>query len=77
MGPSMGPSAFGGFDSVDRSMNFSRLGQKDAQGSVSPLRVRIKRVWALRARLAAVFGGSLIRNPQIFKLTTLKHFWVS
>ena len=39
-------------------MDFSRICQKDAQGSFSSLRVRIKRVWALRTRLAIVFGGS-------------------
>ena len=38
-----------------------KICQKDAQGSVSPLRVRIKRVSARRARFATVFGGSLIR----------------
>ena len=43
-----------------QKMDFLSIGQKDAQWSVSPLRVRMKRVWARRARLAAVFGGSLI-----------------
>ena len=38
---------------------FFSIGQKDAQGSVSSLRVRIKRVWALRTRFAMVFGGFL------------------
>ena len=50
------------FDSVDRIMDFLSICQKDAQGSVSPLWVRTKRVSALRARFAAVFGGSLIRS---------------
>ena len=45
-----------------QKMDFLSIGQKDAQWSVSPLRVRMKRVWALRARLATVFGGSLIRG---------------
>ena len=34
-----------------QKMDFLSIGQKDAQGSVSPLWVRIKRVWARRARL--------------------------
>ena len=45
------------FDFVDGVMEFLRICQKDAQGSVSSLRVRIKRVWALRTRFAMVFGG--------------------
>ena len=36
-------------------MDFSSIGQKDAQGSISPLRVRIKPIWALRACFAIVF----------------------
>ena len=48
-----------------QKMDFLSIGQKDAQWSVSPLWVRIKRVWALRARLAAVFGGSLIRLTEV------------
>ena len=46
-----------GFDSVDSIMDFLTIGQKDAQGSVSSLRVRIKRVLALRTRFAMVVGG--------------------
>ena len=45
------------FDSVDSIMDFLSIGQKDAQGSVSSLRVRIKRVLALRTRFAMVSGG--------------------
>ena len=41
------------------------IGQKDAQGSVSPLRVRIKRVLALRTRFASVFGGSVMRWTEV------------
>ena len=48
-----------------QKMDFLSIGQKDAQGSVSPLWVRIKRVWALHARLAAVFGDSLIRLTEV------------
>ena len=40
---------------------FLNMRQEDAQGSVSPLRVRMKRVSALRTCLASVVGGSLIR----------------
>ena len=45
------------FDFMDRIMEFLKTCQKDAQGSVSSLRVRIKRVWAQRTRFAMVFGG--------------------
>ena len=45
------------FDSMDGVMENLRICQKDARGSVSHLRVRTKRVWALRARFAVVFGG--------------------
>ena len=54
------------FDSVDRSMDFLSIGQKDAQGSTSPLRVRIKRVWALRICFTTVFGCSLIRLTDVW-----------
>ena len=53
------------FDSVNRSMDFVIICQKDAQGSVFPLRVRVKRVWALRTRFAAVFRCSLIRWTEV------------
>ena len=42
------------FDTVVGIIGFLSIGQKDAQGSVSSLRVRMKRVWALLTRLAAV-----------------------
>ena len=51
-----------------QKMDFLSIGQKDAQWSVSPLWVRIKRVWALRARFTTVFGCSLIfrkKKPSI------------
>ena len=47
-------------DFMDGVMENLRICQKDARGSVSPLRVRIKRVSALRTRFALVFGDSLI-----------------
>ena len=45
------------FDSMDGVVDILRICQKDAQGSVSSLRVRIKRVLALRTCFAMVFGG--------------------
>ena len=54
------------FYSVDRSLYFLSICQKDAQESVSPLRGRIKRVWALRIGFATVFGGSLIRVAELW-----------
>ena len=45
------------FDFMDRNIKFLKTCQKDARGSVSSLRVRIKRVWALRTRFARVFDG--------------------
>ena len=53
------------FDSAGRSMDFLSICQKDAQGSVSPLWFRINRIWAMCARLATVFGGSLLRLTEI------------
>ena len=53
-----------------------RIRQKDAQGSVSPLWVRIKRVWARYARLAIVFGGSLIRLTSARKGLHLGIMWL-
>ena len=54
------------FDFMDRIMDFLNICQKDAQGSVSPLRVRMKRVSALRTRFASVFGCSLIREAELW-----------
>ena len=50
---------------VTQKSQFLKTCRTIAQGSVSP-RDRVKRVWALRARLAAVFGGSLIRLTEVW-----------
>ena len=74
------------FDTVDGIIDFSSIGQKDAQGSVPPLWVRMKRVCALRARFTTVFGCSLIfrfslRGPHGLTSPTYLfvffNFWVS
>ena len=44
------------FDFIDRILDIFSICQKDAQGSISSLRVRIKPVWAVRTRFAMVFG---------------------
>ena len=49
-----------------QKMDFLSIGQKDAQWSVSPLWVRIKRVWALRMCFTTVFGCSLIRLTEVW-----------